>query len=122
MGGMDEKRDKDEKDQKTITVKVARFDPDTDETSWWQTYEVPLREGMSVLDTLDYVYEHLDPTLAYYDHAACAQGICKTCTVKIDGKPALMCQTLVTGDVTVEPAGRLPVVRDLVTRKKERAS
>ncbi len=102
-------------DEKTITVRIARFDPDMDEAPRLQAFAVPLMEGMSVLEALDYVYEHLDPTLAYYDHAACAQGVCKTCTAKINGKPALMCQTLVTGDVTVEPAGKLAPVRDLVT-------
>ncbi len=109
-------------DQKTITIKVARFDPDTDEGPRWQSYKAPLTEGMSVLDALDYVYEHVDPTLAYYDHAACAQGICKTCIVKINGKPDLMCQTVVSGDVTVEAAGRLSIVRDLVTRKGGKAA
>lgn len=110
--------ERDDRDGKTVTVTVARFNPETDETRRWQSYEVPLREGMSVLDGLDYVYEHLDPTLTYYDHAACAQGICKTCTAKISGEPALMCQTLLTGDVTLEPAGRRPVLRDLVTSRR----
>ncbi|MCP4513953.1 MAG: hypothetical protein GY824_01815 [Delftia sp.] len=109
-------------DEKTVTVKVTRFDPDTDEAPWLQAFEAPLIEGMSVLEALDYIYEHVDPTLAYYDHAACAQGICKTCIAKINGKPALMCQTLLSGDVTVEPAGRFPIVRDLVTRKRGRAA
>jgi succinate dehydrogenase/fumarate reductase-like Fe-S protein len=87
-----------------------------------QEFEVPVTEGMSVLGALDYIYENLDPTLAYYDHAACAQGICKTCLAKIDGKPGLMCQTLVKGDVRVEPAGKFKVIRDLVTETGGRAA
>ena len=87
-----------------------------------QDFEVPLTEGMSVLGALDYIYENLDATLAYYDHAACAQGICKTCLAKIDGKGGLLCQTLLKGDVTVEPAGRFKVVRDLVTDSGGRAA
>jgi succinate dehydrogenase/fumarate reductase-like Fe-S protein len=103
--------------EKTITVKVIRFSPEADGHPWEQCYGVPLTEGMSVLSALDYIYENLDATLTYYDHAACAQGICKTCTAKINGKAALMCQTLVTGDVTVAAAGRLPVINDLVTQR-----
>jgi succinate dehydrogenase/fumarate reductase-like Fe-S protein len=100
---------------KTIRVKVLRFDPSVDEAPRYQTYEVPFEEGMSVMNVLDYIYQHLDGTLAYYDHAACSLGICGRCTAKINGRPGLLCQTLVTGDVTVEPISEDHVLKDLVT-------
>lgn len=106
-------------DDRTITVTISRFDPTRDEAPRRQQYQVPLVDGLNVLGALDYIYEHIDSTLAYYDHAACAQGICKTCVARINGKAALMCQTMVTGDITVEPAGKFEVVRDLVTRKRQ---
>ncbi|MBN1314000.1 MAG: hypothetical protein JXA42_00970 [Anaerolineales bacterium] len=108
-------------EENTVTVTVSRFDPDRDDAPRFQRYEVPLVEGLTVLGAMDYIYEHLDPTLAYYDHAACAQGICKTCLASIDGKTALMCQTLVTGDVTVEPVRNFEVLRDLVTQNERQA-
>ena len=41
-----------------------------------QTYAVPVAEGeiLSVLNVLEYIYRELDPTLAFFDHAACRQA------------------------------------------------
>ena len=55
------------------------------------------------MDVLDYIYQNLDSTLAYYDHAGCALGICARCTGRINGKAGLFCQVPVSGDVTLEP-------------------
>jgi succinate dehydrogenase/fumarate reductase-like Fe-S protein len=107
---------------RTVNVTVCRYDPARDDAPRMHVYGVPLTEGMSVLGALDYIYENLDATLAYYDHAACAQGICKTCLAKINGKAGLLCQTLLTDDVTLEPAGKFKVVRDLVTETGGRAA
>jgi succinate dehydrogenase/fumarate reductase-like Fe-S protein len=103
--------------KKKAKVTVSRYDPSLDEERYYQTYEVPLVKGMSLLDALDYIYENLDGSLAYYDHAACQQGICRRCTLSIDGKVELMCQRLVEGDVTVEPPAKFAVVRDLVYKR-----
>lgn len=104
--------------QKNVRVTISRFDPGVDGEPHYQTYEVPLVEGMSVLEALDYIYENLDGSLAYYTHAACRQGICRRCTLRINGKPSLMCQTPVEGDVLVEPPPKFEVVRDLVYRRR----
>jgi len=79
--------------QKKIKVKVFRFDPTVEKEPHYETYEVPLTEGMSVLDILDYIYENIDSSLAYYDHAACRHGICGGCAVVVNGKTCLACQT-----------------------------
>ncbi len=104
----------------TIQVTVSRFDPSVDREPYLQTYEVPFVEGMSVLEALDYIYEHLDGSLAYYAHAACRQGICGRCTALINGKPSLLCQTLVEGDLVVEPLANADVVRDLVYQRRRK--
>jgi succinate dehydrogenase/fumarate reductase iron-sulfur protein len=103
--------------ENVVRVTVSRYDPSSDEQPYLQTYEVPLMQGMSVLDVLDYIYENLDGTLAYFDHAACQQAICRQCTLSINGRSALACQTLVEGDVTLMPLAKYPVVRDLVYQK-----
>lgn len=100
-----------------VRVTVSRFDPSVDEEPYFQTFEVPLTRGMSVLEVLDYIYENLDGSLAYYDHAACQQGICRRCTLSINGKVELMCQSLVEGDLTLAPPGKFSVVRDLVYKR-----
>lgn len=102
----------------TIKVRVFRFDPTLDKEPYYRTYEVPFEEGMSAMNALDYIYQHLDGTLAYYDHAACALGICGRCTAKVNGRPGLLCQTRVTGDLTLEPVSTKALVKDLVTARE----
>ncbi len=104
---------------KTVKITISRFNPATDKEAHLESYLVPISEGMSVLGALDYIYETLDSSLSYYDHAACAQGICKTCMSKINGEPALLCQTQLTDDIIVEPLDRFIVVRDIVTKRKK---
>ena len=80
----------------------------------YQVYEVPLGFMMSVLDVLDYIYENIDGSLAYYSHTACRRGVCGRCALMINGVARLACQTPVNGDITVEPLPKLTVIRDLV--------
>jgi succinate dehydrogenase/fumarate reductase-like Fe-S protein len=100
--------------QRNIQVTVARYDPEHDEAPYDQTYQVPVGEFTCVLDVLDYIYENLDQTLAYYDHAACQHAICRRCVLQINGVSSLMCQTLVTGDIRLAPPPKFNVLRDLV--------
>jgi succinate dehydrogenase/fumarate reductase-like Fe-S protein len=103
-----------------ITARVFRMDPSADQTSYYQEYDVPLEEGMSAMDVLDYIYQNLDGTLAYYDHAGCALGICARCTGKINGKAGLFCQVPVAGDVTLEPINSSRVLKDLVCERAKK--
>ena len=106
--------------EKLIRTKVFRFDPAKDEKPYFEEYQVPFTPGMSAMDALDYIYQKLDGSLAYYDHAGCSLGICAKCTGKVNGKPALFCQTLVREDITLEPVSRSKVIKDLVAERKER--
>ena len=103
--------------ERMVNVKVFRFDPSMDKESYYTTYQVPLEEGMSAMTVLDYIYQNLDSTLAYYDHAACDLGICARCTGTINGRAGLFCQTLVREDVTLEPASNSRVIKDLVVKR-----
>ena len=51
----------------SIPVKfdIQRFCPDRDTISRWQSYEVQVRPGMTLLDGLLAIREQLDPTLAW---------------------------------------------------------
>jgi succinate dehydrogenase/fumarate reductase-like Fe-S protein len=108
--------------ERRIKVRTFRFDPSVDEASFYQAYEVPFEDGMSAMDVLDHIYQNLDGTLAYYDHAGCSLGICGRCTGKINGKPGLLCQTPVQGEVTLDPVREDRVLRDLVTVKSRNLS
>jgi succinate dehydrogenase/fumarate reductase iron-sulfur protein len=100
--------------QRKIKVKMFKFDPAVENEPHYKVYEVPLTEGMSVLDVLDYIYENIDSSIAYYDHAACRHGLCSGCIVVVNGKTCLACQTPVSGDITIEPPSKFKVIRDLV--------
>jgi fumarate reductase iron-sulfur subunit len=99
-----------------ITVKIFRCHPAAGKIPGFDAFQVPLTPGSSAMDVLDYISAYLDPTLAFYDHAACSLGICGQCTAKINGKPGLLCQTLVEGDLTIEPLHPERVIRDLVVQ------
>jgi len=103
-----------------ISVKVFRFDPAVNEKPYYDIFEVPLADGMSALDVLDFIYHNLDSTIAYYDHAGCTLGICGRCTGRVNGKPGLFCQTPVHDDVTLEPLSSVNVLKDLVCRERKK--
>jgi succinate dehydrogenase/fumarate reductase-like Fe-S protein len=108
--------------ERMITARVFRMDPSVDRESRYQEYQVPFEEGMSAMDVLDYIYQNLDGTLAYYDHAGCALGICARCNCKVNGKAGLFCQVPVSGDLTIDPISPSRVLKDLVCEKKRESS
>lgn len=91
---------------------IRRFD----EKSYWQSFEVPVKRGMTVLDGLFYIRENLDSTLAF--RASCRMGICGSCAVKVNRKPRLACETQLSKfkkEIKVEPLDNFRVIRDLIT-------
>ncbi len=103
---------------KNLKIAVFRFDATVDSKPYYRTYDVPFSDGMSAMSALDYIYQNLDSTLAYYEHAGCDLGICARCIGKINGKPGLLCQTLINENVTLEPVSDKNVLKDLVMKKK----
>ncbi len=97
-----------------IIARIFRFDPMIDEEPRLQAYQVPYQSGMSVLSLLRYVYEELDPTLAFRNYR-CGRGICASCRMRLNGKPVKACRTMLDGQatVTIEPLDEHRVIRDL---------
>lgn len=80
------------------------------------TYEVPVREGMVVLDAVLWVQANLAPDLAVRWN--CKAAKCGSCSAEIDGFPRLMCKSPVADygqEFSVRPLQAFPVIRDLVT-------
>ena len=80
------------------------------------TYDVPVQEGMVVLDAVLWTQAHLDGGLAVRWN--CKAAKCGSCSAEINGFPRLMCKTRLEeyGDtVTVQPMKTFPVIKDLVT-------
>ncbi|MFQ6111738.1 MAG: 2Fe-2S iron-sulfur cluster-binding protein [Nitrospinota bacterium] len=95
-----------------IKVRVKRYDPSDGGRARFQSYEVPLEEGMSVLNVLNYIYENLDHSLAHY--YSCRTGKCTGCHALVNGKVRLTCTTKAEGDLKLEPMPGYRVIRDLV--------
>lgn len=106
--------------EECIQVTVFRYDPFKDTDPYYQTYTVPFERGMSAMNALDFIYQNIDSTLSYYDHAGCALGICARCTGRVNGKSSLLCQTALTGNTVIEPVNASRVLKDLVMKSSER--
>jgi len=96
---------------KTLTVRILRFDPDTDNESHYETYTVNVNDGARVLHVLHAIHDELDPTLSY--RYSCASGQCGSCAVRVNGEPVLACMEEARDRITIEPLN-LPVKKDLV--------
>src|SRR5688500_19283601 len=103
-----------------VNLKVRRYDPETPEAEpSYRNYSVEMPENATVLDTLIEVREYHDGTLSL--RCSCRSAICGSCAMRINGRARLACKTSVKsimeadgGTITVEPAGNLPVIKDLV--------
>ncbi|MCP4754038.1 MAG: hypothetical protein GY866_24400 [Proteobacteria bacterium] len=102
-------------------IKIFRHDPAQGGEGYFEEFPLPEKAGLSVMDALDYIHLHLDPSLAYYSHSRCNHGICVRCSVKINGRNGLACETLlpVEGDIAIGPVNRDSVIKDLVCKKSE---
>lgn len=103
----------------TVTLKVYRFDPETETRARLEAFTVPFIDGMTVLDTLFCVLEKVDGSLAF--RFSCREGICGACAMFINGSYRLACETQVARlfregarEVHVMPLPHLPVIKDLV--------
>ncbi|HEX4214628.1 MAG TPA: succinate dehydrogenase/fumarate reductase iron-sulfur subunit [Candidatus Dormibacteraeota bacterium] len=80
-------------------------------------YDVPVQEGMVVLDAVLWVQQHVDGDLAVRWN--CKAAKCGSCSAEINGFPRLMCKTRLSGyaesEISVRPMHTFPVVKDLVT-------
>ena len=102
-------------EEKLIHAKVHRYSPG-DQERRYDLFKVPHSLGMTVQILLRYIYENLDPTLAFRDFR-CGQGICNTCQIKVNGKVIRSCETPVQSgqEVLLEPANDR-VIKDLVVQ------
>jgi succinate dehydrogenase / fumarate reductase iron-sulfur subunit len=98
-----------------VKLKIRRFNPETDKKPWWGQYEVEMEPTDRVLDALHTVKWYQDGTLTL--RRSCAQGICGSDAMRINGRNRLACKVLIKevgNKITVEPILGLPVVKDLV--------
>ena len=92
-------------------VSIFRYDPAEDFGPRYEKYDVPYRDGMTVLEVLKYVYDHYSPIAFRY---GCRIKACGTCAVMMNSQPVLACKEKAQKVMTIEPLPILPVVKDLV--------
>lgn len=102
--------------RRTATLKVRRGESGQPER--FEEFHVPYSEGMSVLDGLIWVREHLDPTVAIRYSCTNANS-CKECVARIDGKNGYLCTArLHLEGSLIEPLGTRGLIRDTVVDLK----
>lgn len=80
-----------------------------------QEFAVQATDPVTVLDLLREIQRAHDASLAF--RYSCRVAMCGTCAVRVDGKSALACSTVIPpdrDDVEIGPLAGLPVVRDLI--------
>ena len=103
-----------------INLNVKRFDPAAADGDRYQQYNIDMPEHATVLDALIQVREYEDGTLSL--RCSCRSAICGSCAMRVDRQARLACKTKVVDlvktegqEITVEPMGNMPVIKDLVT-------
>ncbi len=101
---------------KSVKLEIYRFNPETDDKPYMQSFEVPIeKQGMKLLDALNYIKWHLDGSLTY--RRSCGEGVCGSDGMNINGVNGLGCITPIEGlkqPIVVRPLPSMQVVRDLV--------
>ena len=101
----------------TVTLKIARFNPETDTEAHWETYQVTSHATDRVLDALHQIKWDQDGSLSF--RRSCAHGVCGSDAMRINGKNRLACKTLIKDvnpdkPITVEAIKGLPLEKDLI--------
>lgn len=102
---------------RTITFRIQRYDPERDAAPRWETRQLPVFEGMTVLEALHAIKGEQDGGLTW--RASCRMGVCGSCGMYINGLPRLACQTQVlhleSNVVEIAPLPNFPIIKDLVS-------
>jgi fumarate reductase iron-sulfur subunit len=103
-------------DDKTITLEVFRYHPDSDDGPRFQSYDVPFHDDWVVLDALNWIKDQADGTLSY--RWSCRMGVCGSCGMMVNGEPKLTCAAFIKNyypsSIRVEPLSNFAVERDLI--------
>ncbi len=103
-----------------IKVKIKRCDPTGRGgcEPYLQAYDVDVKEGMTILETLMWIKENLDGTLSF--RRSCRSAICGSCALVVNGTPKLACKTQIlreyegAREIVLSPLSNFRVIKDLV--------
>jgi succinate dehydrogenase / fumarate reductase iron-sulfur subunit len=102
----------------SITLRIARYNPEHDGTRTFMEFDIPYEKWTTVLEAILDVKKHFDHSVAV--RYSCRQATCGSCGMIINGKPRLACFTKISelnsNIVTVEPMNNFPIIRDLAVK------
>ena len=79
-------------------------------------FEVGEVKVETIAELLELIQQQYDPSLAFYH--SCRNGLCGTCMMLINGKPALSCIRKIPskqdGPITIEPLPGKKLLSDLI--------
>ena len=109
---------------KEIVIRLKR-QVSPGQPSHWEEFAVPYRANMNIISCLQYIAAHpittdgTETTTPAWE-AGCLEEVCGACTMVINGRVRQACSTLVDtlgepgAPITLEPATKFPLVRDLM--------
>jgi len=101
--------------QRMLRISILRYNPqETGSFPRMQTYELEEADGMTLFIALNEIREKQDASL-HFDFV-CRAGICGSCAMVIDGRPALACRTLTKSlgtEITLAPLPVFELIADL---------
>src|SRR3954451_14959803 len=103
-----------------FTLRIRRYSPESGEAAHWQDFTIDLDGKRSVLDGILQAKDRFDGSVGI--RCSCRAAICRSCGVRINGKPNLAChmhldkaqEDAADGVIIVEPMGNMPVGKDLI--------
>lgn len=111
-------------ENKFITVRVKRFNPDLDQKPYYQDYSIELTADKTVLDALEEIKATQDGSLTF--RRSCRHAICGSCAMMVNRQNTLVCTKPLASVVSsgglfsqkdrvlIEPLPYLPIIKDLV--------
>ncbi len=107
-----------------VTLKVFRFNAETDYLPHYDTIEMEIDKKDVVLDVLNRIKWEHDGSFTY--RRSCRHGICGSCAIKVNGRSTLACKErmvdmieLFGTELTLEPVSKKRVVKDMVVDKTD---
>ena len=103
-----------------VTLRIKRYNPETDVKPAFKDYVVDVEPTDRVLDALNQIKWTQDGTLTY--RRSCAHGVCGSDAMRINGRNRLACKVLMKElgkKITIEPLIGFTVIKDLVVDMDE---
>ncbi len=101
-----------------VKIKIKRYNPSKNPSPYIESFDMDISPRETILNILLKIRNEQDQTLGL--RCSCRSAICGSCAMKINRKSGLACNTQLEkvidekGEVLIEPAGNMKVIRDLI--------